>query len=378
MNLLLALALFTGWATSTVSSPFSPNALHDSTRQAFFEGWFFRIADHEHQVSVVLIFASYREAGAKRKGLKHYVSLGLSRKSNGNGAREVIKTFHAFRDDKDGGPIDRPTSKNDRTSSPEFTWAAQGIGSVTVSGDEGYLQMALPELSIFAKFSGRVPWSTKRPNGAGPEGWLGATDLLPLRYFIHSFASDANYTVTPSGEPPMMGRGSMHLETNYGRAFFPKGWVWAQGVDTTTECESGVKFVMTGGKFLIGPLTTNSFLIGYRSALHTWDFRNTDLDRIQASWSVSDGQMEVIARSPMGGRVLEARLYSAERSFGDQFYVPGDNGWTNQPGAMESHNVTAKFRLYKRKAPYLSRQLVEEAEVTMAVLEFGGEFINPQ
>ena len=56
--------------------------------------------------------------------------------------------------------------------------------SFMVDGDTGRLSFQLPELSVAACFRNRQPWSDKRPNGAGPEGWLQRTGLLPLHYWV--------------------------------------------------------------------------------------------------------------------------------------------------------------------------------------------------
>lgn len=58
------------------------------------------------------------------------------------------------------------------------------LRSFTVDGDTGRLSFQLPELSVAASFRHRQPWSEKRPNAAGPEGWLQKTGLLPLHYFV--------------------------------------------------------------------------------------------------------------------------------------------------------------------------------------------------
>ncbi|CAM9209673.1 unnamed protein product [Choristocarpus tenellus] len=388
------LGVFIAWLGFSAASPFSPHPL-GSLKQAFFEGWFLRIVDHEKQISLVVIISSYRRAGADSEDLEHYCSLGYQKPPNGDEKGQRIQTWHVFREDDKGGPT-IPPSPPDRISDPDFTWAADGVGSVTISGDVGQIDMVVEELSISANFSTRVPWSKDQPNNYGPEGWLGQTDLLPLRYFIHSFGSDVTYTVTPAGSLPISGRGLMHIEANYGRACFPKGWVWAEGMDSTqglnggtfvngkniedgeTKMKTGgIKFIMTGGKFIIGPITTNSFVIGYRSPLHDWDFRNTDLDCIKSSWSHAEHRLNVTASSFLGRRVIKASVQAAEGSFGDRFYMPGPEGWTNLPGATESHNATATFHLYERRLPFMKLVLVEEAVVTMSVLEFGGEFVDP-
>ena len=110
-------------------------------------------------------------------------------------------------------------------------------------------------LSVIAVSAPRIPWSTSKPNTAGPEGWLSQTGLLPCHYFVHSFGSPSTYTIWNRGERVRIlrlvcivcacylhpestcatcsqargigGTALTHMERNYGDAF-PTGWVWAQ------------------------------------------------------------------------------------------------------------------------------------------------------
>jgi hypothetical protein len=124
------------------------------------------------------------------------------------------------------------------------------------------------------------------------------------------------------------------MECNYGD-MFPDGWIWAQGFGeiqdnltdsrsvknssnsaqstaaaaglTTTDATSlGTCFVMTGGKFKIGPVSSKSWVIGYRSAGRDWNFRTTDLDAITASVLSYDARrVAVRATSRDKSRCLE-------------------------------------------------------------------------
>jgi hypothetical protein len=125
------------------------------------------------------------------------------------------------------------------------------------------------------------------------------------------------------------------MECNYGD-MFPDGWIWAQGFSeiqdnltdsssvknsnklaqstaaalATTEAASslGACFVMTGGKFKIGPVSSKSWVIGYRSAGRDWNFRTTDLDTITASvLSYDTRRVAVRATSRDKSRCLEVR-----------------------------------------------------------------------
>ena len=67
--------------------------------------------------------------------------------------------------------------------------------------------------------------------------------------------------------------------------------------------------VSCSGRFVIGPATTNTFVLAFRSRRHHWDFRTTDLDRISVEVSHRKGRVKIVARSWGDERVLEADLY---------------------------------------------------------------------
>ncbi|CBN77444.1 conserved unknown protein [Ectocarpus siliculosus] len=339
-------------------------------------------------------------------------------------ATERTHTFHAFPPADTvtilcrGEPVNGvPNLRDD----PSFTWEADGIGSFAVDGDKGRLSFQLPELSVAASFRYRQPWSEERPNSAGPEGWLQRTGLLPLHYFVQSMGSEAGYSLKATGAPrAVVGRGSIHMEANYGESF-PTGWVWAQGCSATKglcgnvfrdgeltnpdggsaqEASAGrraaggkadglggskkdsatPRFVLTGGRFVIGPITTTSFVLAFRSERHNWNFRTTDLDRIVVTASRKDHRLTLVAKSWGDNRVLKADIRAPEGSFGSAIYVPTPEGFSNAPGCVESYAATARFRLYtkgdKLEGDGVTRPLVlrEEVEFKLAALEFGGEY----
>ncbi|CAM9395735.1 unnamed protein product [Scytosiphon promiscuus] len=343
---------------------------------------------------------------------------------------ERTHTFHAFPPadtvtiTRRGEPVDSVPNLQD---DPNFTWEADGIGSFMVDGDTGRLSFQLPELSVAASFRHRKPWSEDHPNSAGPEGWLQRTGLLPLHYFVHSMGSEAGYSLKATDAPrAVVGRGSIHMEANYGESF-PAGWVWAQGSSATEglcgnvfrdgemtggsrestedksreqnavkdkshDLHSGVgcagggstvpaRFVLTGGRFVIGPITTTSFVVAFRSERYDWNFRTTDLDSIVVTASRKKNRLTLVAKSWGDSRVLKADIH-VKGSFGSAIYVPTPEGFSNTPGCVESYAATARFRLYtkgdKVEGDGLTRPLVlrEEVEIkaSLAALEFGGEY----
>lgn len=62
------------------------------------------------------------------------------------------------------------------------------------------------------------------------------------------------------------------------------------------------------GRFVVGPVTTNSFVLAFRSEKHEWNFRTTDLDSIEFSASCKENRLCLVARSWGDYRVLEADI----------------------------------------------------------------------
>lgn len=60
---------------------------------------------------------------------------------------------------------------------------------------------------------------------------------------------------------------------------------------------------------MIGSITTNSFVLAFRSEKHEWNFRTTDLDRITVQVSRKDNRLTVVAKSWGNERVLEADIH---------------------------------------------------------------------
>lgn len=143
------------------------------------------------------------------------------------------------------------------------------------------------------------------------------------------------------------------------------------------------------GRFVIGPATTNSFVLAFRSSQHHWDFRTTDLDHVSVDMCRRENRVRIVARSWGGSRVLEADIHvrtvhdlsfvvycfrgklrgatylvfsffkmtsnmfcppiqAPDDSFGSAIYVPTPEGFSNAPGCIESYAATAVFRLYTK------------------------------
>ncbi len=360
-------------------------------RSQWFEGWFVRLVDHDAATSIAVIFGSLRRRRRRGASLadgpfdEHLIVAGHTSLNGSQGMERVLLDGPSVR--LSGAPAIEDGAAGAR--GPRLSWWSDAHGGMRVHGEALTLDLLLPRgLRIVANVSGpRVPWDARRPDDAGPEGWLSRTGLLPCHYFVHSFGSRASYAVwddgRPRGPPRLSGTALTHIERNWGDAF-PTGWVWAQAAGA-----NGSAFVvLTGGRFVIGPLTTDSYVIGLRVPSRgrggdglagglSWDFRTTDLDRVADARRPCDGELAINASSRDGRRHLELRLAAPPPSFGERLPVPtSDRGFSDEPGCRESHVATLSLRAWERRRR--RGELVEvprhAAAVPLAVLEFGGGF----
>jgi hypothetical protein len=365
-----------------------------SHRKQWFEGWFFRFVDHASLTSIAVIFGSLRRQQLAERELaqpfdEHLVVVAY-RDASGTDVMESALL--------DGGSVS--LSGGDAAGRPSATWWSTHHGGMRVVGDDAFVDVQLRGgLRVVANVSGpRVPWSGGgRVDHDGPEGWLARTGLLPCHYFVHSFGSAAKYELWPRSPQqyqrgrraplaaPLKGRALTHIERNYGDAF-PTGWVWGQAA-----APAGDAFlILTGGRFIIGPLTTHSYVIGLRATRPPmgpgaadedgteglqWNFRTTDLDRVIEARHPCDGALLLNATSRSGLRRLEVQLRAPPHTFGERIMVPTNAGrFSDVPGCRESYAATAHVSAWARNSRWGDFTLAMQATIPLAVLEFGGDF----
>ena len=370
-------------------------------RGPWFEGWFLRLVDHDAALTVSIVFGSLRR--------RHRPS---SISADPFDEHLIVLTYNDGRDGSermsrvllDGSTV-RLTGGNSASSDlgaappggPHLSWWSDAHGGMRVDGDAAVVELALPRgVRIVANISAsRVPWDVKRPNEAGPEGWLARTSLLPCHYFVHSFGSRASYALWRGGavRPALTGSALTHVERNWGDSF-PTGWVWAQAAARN----GSAYLVLTGGRFVIGPLTTDSYVIGLRGNFGgsvggggdggeegvdrelSWDFRTTDLDRVVDSRRPCEGVLSINASSRNGRRWLQLELRAHPRSFGERIPVPtNEEGFSDQPGCRESQTASLSISAWEKRRSGGRRDALEVVQrlrtvVPLAVLEFGGNF----
>ncbi|KAG5188586.1 hypothetical protein JKP88DRAFT_304593, partial [Tribonema minus] len=381
-----------------LASPFEPREPPPPwpfQQSSFFDGWFLRLVDHENKFSFCLILGSLREHGkpctrASGGYSSHFVGISYLDSKGKTHTYNFFPDPRAVSIDANGAP---PVRRPSRSTPPNFRWSAAGVGELLVQPESGTLEFSVPEASVKAKFHGRIPWSRSRPNKDGPEGWLAGTGLLPLHYFVHSFGSAAEYEFEAKHDKAekCSGSGRLHMECNYGD-MFPHAWVWGQGCSRpptmATHLGDGsigsgdipadfqqLSFVLTGGQFRIGPLTSQAWVIALRWGDEEWNFRTTDLDEVttlQLSRKARAIRLRALSRCKT--RLLEVRdvLVAPEHSFGKPIAVPTHKGWSTSPGCVESYNAAASFRCYHKE--HGQWQLILEKQVPLAAMEFGGAY----
>ena len=111
-----------------------------------------------------------------------------------------------------------------------------------------------------------------------------------------------------------MGSSFCRIRVSSIRAIRTVSWSISHGLarlnDSLSSNRRSAFLVLTGGSFVIGPLTTHSYVIGLRMPLQglTWDFRTTDLDHVVDKRSACDGTLFVNATSRNKRRRLEVLL----------------------------------------------------------------------
>ena len=356
-------------AAATAILPMEPQPI--SIRRQWFEGWFFRLVDHSSSSNVAVIFGSLRRPDKEppSDGPFHEHLLVLAYTERGVQRMSSVLL--------ESGAVQlrgRETADASSSLGAHALWWSNQHGGMRIDGDTATLDLTMPgRLRLVANVSApRVVWDPHEPDRAGPEGWLRRTSLyLPCHYFVHSFGSPTRYVLNhPHGAHGALrdrsGEATAHIERNYGDSF-PSGWVWAQAAAPA----GSAYLVLTGGRFVIGPVTTNTYVIALRTPAFQWDFRTTDLDRVAEARRPCDGVLRLNATSRNGRRRLELVLRAPPNSFGERIMVPtAADGFSDNPGCRESHVATADLVAWDAAAG----QALLRKRVGLAVLEFGGTF----
>jgi len=327
------------------------NVQRIAPRGPFFQGWLVRAIDHGARRSVVLIVASFSRAGSAAYG-EHYVFCAVA-------DGDATRAFHAF-----------PAPSTVTMSSPagrgalDLRWDAGATARLDFTDALCLVDCAFGDaLAVSMRVTERLPWREEGALSRGPEGWLGRTPLLPSRYFIHSVGSSVDYAVRLEGRT-LEGRGSAHLECNYGN-FFPRGWVWAQAIGPGNASS----FSLVIGRIVVGPL--EPFIATFylrRGDGRTTVFRTTDLDRVRYDL---DGVRKVAHLdfvSRFTRRRATLRIEARDPAF-HKVFTPTPHGMSDAPGCEETYTAVAT-------ATYEDDAGRETHVFPLTAFEFGGSFLG--
>ena len=370
-----------------------------SIRGPFFQGWLMRTVDHANSRSMILIIGSFSSRGSSCYD-EHYIFCGVSTKSEGT------YHFEAFpeRDSvtvTGSAPSVQTLMANFRPSlskETNITWSVKDVGYFKFNNEECSADFKLGGAHIKLSTKNRKPWSKSNIYSAGPEGWLGYTALLPCHYFVHSVGSDCNYVIrlpsksrsedtSGSRNPPsandfkkgsaetreIIGSGYTHIEGNYG-SFFPSGWVWSQAISPSNKAS----FSLTGGKFEIGIFAPITFILFVRIGEKTKIFRTTGLDAFLYDVDGIVGYTRIIAHSfSKRDRVeviIRPKSSIAKGSFGTPLYIPTANGFSNNPGCIETYTADADVTCSELDGETSEYVVKSRTSFPLTALEFGGSF----
>jgi len=343
------------------AAPSSPNNPHVPPGPGpWFEGWYTRVSDVGGSRSIAIIGASslpkdtYYTPGEPLPG---YINVLVS---EGDGAS--TRSYTVFPEQTLSLVAGEPVSENPVPLSPaDFQWVAPGYGSIT----QDLVDVTIPGvLHVLIRTENRLPFDPDSPD-VGPYKEL---DLLPLplRWWIHSLGSHAEYEYTLFGEEKcetVSGVGYAHQEKNWG-AGFPIGWVWTQGISLNNEAQ----FVMSTAEVDFGLFILDAWIGGYRSPVVSWDFGFFMPDTVKVTeHDACAGTFFFEMTDPV--RRLTFDAFAPPNTFGD-VSTPSPDGFMPETG-VESFSATVEVSAYEEGS------MVDRRVFHNAALEFGTGYVCP-
>ena len=340
-------------------APSSPNNPHVPPGPGpWFEGWYTRVSDLGGSRSIAIIGASslpketYYTPGQYLPG---YINVLIS---EGDGA--PTRSYTVFPEQTLSLVEGEPVSENPVPLSPaNFEWMALGFGSIT----QDLVDVTIPGvLHVRIRTENRLPFDVDSPD-VGPYKDL---DLLPLplRWWIHSLGSDAEYEYTLYGEggpETVSGVGYAHQEKNWG-AGFPIGWVWTQGISLDNQAQ----FVMSTAEVDFGLFILDAWIGGYRSPVVSWDFGFFMPDTVKyTEHDACAGTFFFEMTDP--ARRLTFDAFAPPDTFGD-VSTPSPDGFMPETG-VESFSATVQVSAYEGDL------LIDQRVFHNAALEFGTGYV---
>ncbi len=345
--------------TDSDAAPSSPNNPHIPPGPGpWFEGWYTRVSDVAGSRSIAVIGASslprdqYFTPGQYLPG---YINVLIS---EGDGAPTL--SFTVFPEQTISRVDGEPVSQNPVPLSPaNFEWTAEGFGTIT----QDRVDISIPGvLDVLIQTENRLPYHIDCPD-VGPYGPL---DLLPLplRWWIHTLGSDAEYQYTIHGEDgpeTASGVGYAHQEKNWG-AGFPIGWVWTQGISAGNDAQ----FVMSAAEVDFGLFILDAWIAGYRSPVVSWDFNYS-----------MPGTTFYTERDACAGTFLFEITKANQRLTFDTSAPPDTFGdvSTPSPDGFEPETGVESFSATMEVSAYEDGLLIDQQMFYNSALEFGTGYV---
>lgn len=208
----------------------------------------------------------------------------------------------------------------------------------------------------------RLPGDKYTPDN-GPYKWLDLVPL-PLRWWIHSLGSDAEYEYTILAKGPsqrVSGVGYAHQEKNWG-AGFPIGLVWTQGIAADNEAQ----FVMSTAEVDMGLFILNAWIGGFRSPVVSWDFGFFMPDTVMVTeHDACVGTFFFEMSDPV--RRLTFDAFAPPDTFGD-VSTPSEEGFAPETG-IESFSATLEV------SAYVGELMIDRQLFSNAAVEFGTGYV---
>jgi hypothetical protein len=370
-----------------LGSPFDAHVQPVGSSSPFFEGWFTKTNDFQQNLSFAVIFGSFQPPNwalaADFKFEQHWIAFLYFNLSSG----ETFTVQDISQDTDFPVTVKKASTGAFITTNPapdapvDFIWNSTKYGTYAVRDNVTEMRFQIGDVKVNVTTNGRKPWSEASPNADGPEGILGKVSfLLPCHYAVHSLASPTTYSLQAEDrDVEASGKGWSHMETNYGD-IFPTAWTWAQGFSS----DGSKAFVLTGGKFKIGILPIQTWVVAYRSETFEWNFRPTELDSVSAEFDGCDGILNLTAVSLTRDKMLTMLVKippgtSVSSTFSDHLYFPTVSGFSNDPGCIESYLATAELNAYTKTQDssllWPKYELAETVSMEGVALEFGGDFL---
>eukprot|EP00466_Bigelowiella_natans_P016877 jgi/Bigna1/90410/estExt_fgenesh1_pg.C_700017 len=271
--------------------------------------------------------------------------------------------------------IARSSSHSGTKSS--FRIETEGLGYFDVNDSVGTMSYEYPSflgVRVQVNITNRVPWNIHEPDSDGPMGPILSRFPLPTKYYVHSFASRAEYAVSDSksGEIIKKGMAFAHMEKNWGNVF-PIAWMWSQAIGMI----NGSLIELVATSCMVSHLVPKVSVIALRAPNIHWDFRLLNEHSFKYnrySLTKDIGTWDFAIESKKDGRLLALNFSSPSSSFSERLLTPTHNGFSNDTGIGAKESYVAHVDILAVDTSRDNNKQLLKARIYQAALEFGGEY----